>query len=190
MSFVTGGSPQWKHFFLATTMALVVAGGATAQQYTVAERGSKIEFTVTRGKDDKLRGWLNNLKGTIVFNPEQPEKASFDVTVNSSTAKTGDAVADYKVKTEAFLNPLKFPEIRIKSTSVKKDGGPVYVLNGELTLKGITKPVKIQFTALPSAGGYTFRGLLQLSRKLYNIGEKGDIDDNITVYLQVAAKRK
>ena len=163
-----------------------------AQQYIPVEKGSKIEFSVQRasGEKNKIKGWFSDIKGNINFEPGKPEQCVFDITLNSATAKTYDKTIEEKLKSNVFLDIGRFPVIHLKSAAVKKDSGPIYILYGNLTLKGITKQVKLQFMALPSGTGYIFRGLLQLKRLDYGIGPKGGIDDNVEVYIDIAANKK
>ena len=162
-----------------------------AQQLMPAPKGCKVDFKLSDGQT-MVRGSMNDLKGTIVFDPADLKKASFDVTVNPGSVHTGDKARDAGLSNEPYFNKLRYPVIRIRSDSVTTDkpGSIVYTLHGHLTMKGVTRPVNIQFMATPMGTGYVFRGSLQLSRLAYNVGEKGAIDDNVSVFLEVRANRK
>ncbi len=174
--------------------SLLFVTNASGQAYLPVDKGSKVEFTVGTGSKElpKIKGQLSGLAGTIVFDPTNLAKASFDITLNAATATSADKVADSKVKSEAYLNVGKYPQIRIKSRRVKQDrpGSIVYVLEGDLTLKGVTRPVSVQFTTSPRGNGLLFRGVLHLNRLTYGVGGKNDADALVAVFLEVLARKK
>ncbi len=167
-----------------------------AQQFVPVAKGSKVEFKLTSHKDgdEVVKGRLAGLKGKITFDPKTLNTASFDITIGSGSVNTGKAALDNTIKKESFFNAIKYPVIHFKSTSVTQDipGSIVYVLQGNLTIKGITKPAKIQFMATPTGDAYLFRGSLEMSRLAFNIGTNDDkLDDNVSVFIEVrTAKNK
>ncbi len=176
-------------------LSLFLPVSVSAQEYVPAAKGCKVAFTVTNHKDGEgtIRGTLSNLKGKIIFDPQHLNSALFDITVIAGSANTGAAERDKTLKKDTYFNPVKYPLISIKSTGVTQDrpGGVIYVMHGNLTIKGITKPVNIQFTATPSGSGYLFRGSFRLSRLAFNVGTKDDgVDDNVSIFIEVRANKK
>src|SRR5271156_5199133 len=162
-------------FLLLTCLSFNVI----AQSYVPSAKNSRVEFRIYAHKngDQLVKGLFTGIKGNIIFNPKQLEKSSFDLSVNAASISTASQERDKEIQSAHFLSAALFPEIKIKSVSITSDGSVVYILHGNLTIKGITKPVNIQFTATPDGNGYLFRGSFQVNRLLYNIGEKGDIDN-------------
>ena len=176
-------------------LSLLVPGSIYAQEYMPAAKGCKVAFTVTNHREGEamIRGTLSNLKGKIIFDPQHLNNAVFNITVSAGSASTGAAERDKTLKKDAYFNPAKYPLISIKSTSVTQDrpGGVIYVLHGNLTIKGVTKPVNIQFTATPSDSGYLFRGSCSISRFEFNVGTKDDgADDKVLIFIEVRANKK
>ena len=179
------------NLLLLLTLPLIAQG----QRYVPAARGSKVEFRVGYHKDgdEVVKGTFSNIKGDITFDPKQPAKASFDITVSAASVNTGLPERDKELKQGgAFFATQLFPVIRIKSTSVAADGasGIIYVLHGMLTIRDVTKPVKIQFTAIPSGTGYLFRGSFHINRLTWGLGQKGDIDDDVALYIEVMGVKR
>ena len=177
---------------LAIVLSLLLPEIVDAQIYVPEAQGCKVEFRVTNKKGEVIKGNLNNVKGKITFDPKQLSTASFDIGVGLGGIASGRSKIDVELKKENYFNPAKYPLIKIKSTSVTQDkpGGPVYILHGNLTIKGTTKPVNIQFMATPVGDGYLFRGTLQLSRAAFDVGSKGDgVEDNVSVFIEVRAKK-
>ena len=176
-------------------LSLLIPAGVRGQQYVPADKGCKAEFRIVKhtGGDHVVRGTLNNLKGKIIFDPKNLSAASFDMTIGVAGINTGKPDKDNELKKDTYFNLVKYPVIKIKSTSVTQDkpGGIIYILHGNLTMKGITKPVNIQFMVTPSGTGYLFRGTLELSRLVFNLGSKDDgFDDHVSVFIEVRANKK
>lgn len=178
----------------ATTM--LFAATTCCGQHFVPAKGSRAEFKVayhsSTGEKEAIKGAMKNFAGKITFDPKQLATASFDVTVSSSSAATGITGIDRDLHSEQYLSSKLYPQIRIVSTSVTADrpGSIFYQLKGNLSIKGITRPVTVQFTASPVAGGYIFRGTLRLSRQMYNLGSAGDVDHNVSVFIEIRTVKK
>ncbi len=167
---------------------------AVAQHFVPSVKGSKVEFRLTshRGEDELVKGTLGGLKGKITFDPKDLNTASFDISLSTGSVNTRMEARDKALKKEPFFNPPKYPLIHVRSTSVTQDrpGGIVYVLHGNLTMNGVTKPVNIQFMATPTGSAYLFRGSLEVSRLAFNIGTKEDkLDDMVSVFIEVRTEK-
>ena len=167
-----------KYSFLICALLIVVLVPCQlhAQQYAPDAKGCKANFKVIKKQGGEVvRGSLTHMSGQIVFDPAHAAGASFDI----------------KLKKLPYFNVAKYPAIKIKSTSVTQDkpGSIFYTLHGDLTINGITKPAKIQFTATPSGTGYIFRGALELSRQDFGLGNgSDDMGDNVSVFIEVHAE--
>ena len=174
--------------------ALLLQPQAHAQHYVPVESGSKIEFSVMNkevgGTPQKVKGTLNKISGNINFDPKHLDRSSFNITLNAASVNTHDAARDKDLKGFRFFDVLSFPSIRFVSTSVTQDrpGSIVYNVAGNLTIKGVTKPVKLQFTTTRTGKSYLFRGSMTINRLLFNVGEKGDIGEDVTVFIEVHTK--
>ena len=129
---------------LSIVALLALPENARAQHFAPVDKGSTIQFSIPYNKA-KLAGAFNHIKGKITFDPAHLEQASFDVTVDAMSLVTGDKDNDAQLKSSSFFNVAKFPSVHFKSTSVTQDrpGSIVFVVNGNLTIKGITKPITL-----------------------------------------------
>ena len=171
-------------------LSCCMGGAVWAQKAAAIAKGSKIEFRLrnhTEGVEEKITA--TNLKGTIIFDPKQLAKASFDITTDpQSTHGSDPKTVGPMVKGSLTAS---YPKMRIKSTSVTADGSVIYILHGNMTENGITKPVSIQFTALPSGNGYLFRGSFQVNRNQYSSDvQKDDYDDVISAFIEIKTATK
>ena len=99
---------------------------------------------------------FKGLKAVIAFDEEQPEKSKISATIDSNPIVEQNEALREGVKKPETLDVEKYPFISFESTSViKKDNG--YEATGNLTLKGITKEIKLPFTFVKEVfiGGFT-----------------------------------
>src|SRR5207253_9439821 len=75
------------------------------------------------------------------INPDNPEKSSIEVTINVASLSTNNPQRDNDLRSSYFLELDKYPTITFKSTRIERTGPDTFNLTGDLTIKGITKPV-------------------------------------------------
>jgi len=177
---------------LFVSLLLLLSTAANGQHYIPESQNSKVSFKVVNHMLVKstVQGTLSNLRGSITFNPADLPGSSFDVSVNAESIKTGIGMRDEHLKKEEFLSVSKFPAVHIASTRVEKGNVPgAYILYGNLTIKGISKAIRIPFTVTPINDGLLFKGNFALNRLDYTVGEKGKIEAQVNVDLSVSAKK-
>lgn len=155
-----------------------------------ADTGSKIHFVI-KNFGIKTGGDFSGLKGSIKFEPNNPAASSFDVTVNSSTINTDNNTRDGHLKKEEYFGVKKYPLIHMVSTKVQGTTVPGrYQFTGNLTIKGITRPITFQFTSMAKDGGYLFTSdIIPLNRRDYNVGGSSiSMADELKLSLSVLAK--
>jgi len=109
--------------------------------------------------------------------------------VDAKTVSTGISLrnSDLRNKVEWF-NTEKYPRIDFKSKKFEKTSG-VYKVQGDLTIKGITKPVEIPFTFTNKDGSGVFKGQFTIPRAEFNLGKPGgSVGSIITVMLTIPAQ--
>jgi len=158
-------------------------------QYKPVEQGSTLKFTIKNlgfGVDGSFTGF----DGMINFDPQNLAGSNFDVTINAATVNTDIKMRDESLRGDSYFDVKNYPRIRLSSAKVaatNKSG--VYLLTGQLTIKGKSLPVSFPFTASSSADGYIFKGSFKMKRKDFNIGGTNTISDDLEVMLNVLAKR-
>ena len=103
----------------------------------------------------KIHGQFKGLKANIEFDKTHPEASRISASIDINTIATGFFLKNSHAKDA--LDADKYPVIRFRSNSVTKNGNG-YKTDGNLTLKGVTKPVTIYFTFEDHDRGGTFRG--------------------------------
>ena len=90
-----------------------------------------------------VRGSFNKISGSINFDPANPAAASVEVVIDTtSMTSTGVEQRDQHLQSPDFLDVANFPTITFKSSKVEPyDNGSKAKITGDLTIKGVTKPV-------------------------------------------------
>jgi polyisoprenoid-binding protein YceI len=102
---------------------------------------STVSFTVKHLMISKVRGTFDGFSGTIVTS-EVPAENSVNATIDMATINTNQADRDGHLRTNDFFNIEEFPSATFVSSSVNIDGDDMTV-DGQLTLRGVTKPVTL-----------------------------------------------
>lgn len=89
---------------------------------------------------------FNKTTGTVVLDKAAKE-AKVDVTIDMKSIDTGFEMFDEHIQGEDFLDTAKFPTATFKSTKVVFEGDKPVSIEGDLTIKGITKPVTLEVTS-------------------------------------------
>ncbi len=108
---------------------------------------SAVAFSVKHLVVAKTRGRFTGFEGTIAID-DDPLKSSVDVTIQAASITTGDDKRDDHLRNADFLDVETFPTLTYKSTSVRHVKGGYFEVNGELTVVGLTKPVKLDLEYL------------------------------------------
>jgi polyisoprenoid-binding protein YceI len=88
----------------------------------------------------KTRGHFGSFSGTIHIG-ETPEDSSVEVTIDAATIDTGVEMRDNHLRSPDFLHVEEFPTISFRSTGIEVTGDDTFDLHGDLTIRGITRPV-------------------------------------------------
>ena len=92
------------------------------------------------------------------FDPAAPEKASIDVEIEPASIDTGIADRDNHLRSPDFFDAGKFPKLSFKSTKVVRTAAGKYAVSGNLTIRGVTRPVVLAVEGLDTAYRNPFSG--------------------------------
>jgi polyisoprenoid-binding protein YceI len=179
-----------KQLFFLLTALIFLSPEITAQRVlTPIDADSKVQFVI-KNFGIKTRGEFKGLKGTIKFLPANLTSSAFDVTVDASTINTDNNSRDEHLRQAEYFDATAFKTIRLTSTKIALSStAGRYYMYGNLTIKGVTKPVEFGFSATPKDGGYVFDGELKINRRDFGVGGSSvSMADKLTVSLSVLAK--
>jgi polyisoprenoid-binding protein YceI len=135
--------------------------GYVAGTWVIDPVHSQVEFTVRHLGVAKVRGRFDAFEGQIVT-AEDPLESSVTATIQTASVSTGNAQRDEHVHGDDFLAVESHPTMSFSSTGVRVDGDD-FILDGELTLRGVTKPVSLALEVNGFGTGFEGKPLIGLS---------------------------
>ncbi len=160
---------------------------AFAQLHPVAKE-STVQFSL-KNFGFKTGGSLGAPEGDIVFDPEDPAKSTFKVSIKTESVNTDNNSRDEHLREADYFDVKNYPYIRFVSQSVKagsKKGS--FTAMGTLTIKNKTKEIELPFTAVKNGSGYLFTGSFKMNRRDFDIGGSSTISNELTVDIKVMAR--
>lgn len=123
--------------------ALLISSAAAtfAQTWSVDKAHSRLGFNVTHLAIAELGGTFNSIDAKITSAKPDFSDAVVELTADINSINTDNEQRDGHLKSADFFDAAKFPTLTFKSTSFKKVSDKSYKVSGNLTLKGVTKPV-------------------------------------------------
>jgi polyisoprenoid-binding protein YceI len=181
-------------------MTAAVATDLSTGTWAIDPVHSSIGFSVRHLVVSKVRGNFETFSGAIVVAEDGTPSVSAEIAVDS--LNTGNEQRDGHVKSADFFDAQKYPTATFVSTGVRADGDG-YVLDGDFTLKGVTKPIQLvlEFNGVNPGMGQGqvagFEASLVLNRKDFGIDidmplETGGavVGDKVTITLDIEALKQ
>ena len=189
---------------LAPLALALVLGAASAradkETFVFDKPHTEIGFKV-RHFVSKVGGRFTKFEGTIVLDRAKPAESSVDLKIEATSIDTGNPNRDKHLNSADFFDTAKFPEITFKSTKVLPKGGDVYEVTGDLTMRGVTKPVTLSVTSNGFTGdgrggqkaGFDVTG--KIDRKDFGVSWNATVDqttmlsDDVDLLITVEANK-
>jgi polyisoprenoid-binding protein YceI len=152
---------------------MTLPAGLTPGIWTLDMSHSEIGFTVRHAGISKVRGRFREASAEARVR-ESLAESSLHATVQTASFDSGDANRDAHVKGADFFDVAEYPEMTFRATGVEGDGDD-YTLTGDLTIRGITKPVEleVEFTGVAvdpfGATRAGFSAETEISRKEFGL---------------------
>ena len=132
--------------FKALVLGLAVTSVATAAlakpvAYQIDPTHTATVFSWDHFGFSTPSGNFSNIQGTINVDEKQPEKSSVNVTIPLNSLNTNVKALDEHLMAADWFDAAKYPTITFKSTKVETQDKKNFKITGDLTVKGVTKPV-------------------------------------------------
>ena len=114
--------------------------------YTVDPAHTSIGFEIGHLGISNVQGRFIQKAGRLLVDPKNAGRSSVEFTVQTESVDTAVAPRDNHLRTPDFFDAAKYPEIKFRSTRIRK-AGKGYLAEGDLTIKAVTKKVSIPFKA-------------------------------------------
>ena len=134
-----------------TTASTTPSAETLSGKYVLDPAHSRIGFVARHAMVTKVRGSFNDFEGKGYFDAADPSRSHLEVTIKAASIDTRNADRDAHLRTNDFFDMETYPEIRFVSTAVEPIDEITYRVTGDLTIKGVTRPVTIDFEYTGSA---------------------------------------
>jgi polyisoprenoid-binding protein YceI len=176
---------------------------ALAADYSIDSAHSAAQFSVRHLMVSNVRGEFGKITGKVVYDEATPLATTVEASVDVSTVTTREPQRDTHLKSPDFFDVAKYPTFAFKSSSVKKTAQGLDV-TGDLTIRGVTKPVVLHVSGITMEIKDPF-GLLRrgatattvINRKDFGVSWNKGLDgggvvvgDEVTITLDIEVTRK
>jgi polyisoprenoid-binding protein YceI len=153
--------------------------GYVAGTWAIDPVHSEVSFTARHFGVSKVKGRFDKFEGTFVTG-EDPLASSVTATIDATSINTNQEQRDAHIRSADFFHVEEHPTFTFTSTGIKDEGGE-YLLEGDLTIRGVTKPVALKlevggFGPDPYGGtraGFTATG--EINRSEFGVSFNGPI---------------
>lgn len=179
--------------------ATLLGAGAQAAEYQIDTEGAHafIQFRIKHLGYSWLYGRFDDFSGSFFFDDKAPEKSSAEVKIDMASLDSNHAERDKHLRSKDFLNVAEFPTATFRSTAFEPLGDGKGKLSGELTLRGVTKPITIEVIEIGGGkdpwGGERqgFTGATEFSLKDFGIDyDLGPASQKVEMMLDVEGVKK
>jgi polyisoprenoid-binding protein YceI len=167
---------------LAMLCALALPRLGLAAHYAV-QPASTLGFTGTF-QGGEFHGSFDKWNASISYDPTNLAKSKFDVSVDMTSASTGDSDRDQALPGADFFNAMAYPTARFVTSGFRRITNQHVIAEGNLTLRGVSKPLNLDITFTPQAQGATLDATGTLNRLDYGVGG-GEYADTSVIGAQV-----
>jgi len=130
----------------AASMAASLSAHAAPETYVIDNTHTYARFAYSHFGYSTQESRFDSTKGKIVLD-RAAKTGSVDVTIDTKSVNTGYDTFNSHIQGADFLDTAKYPTITYKSTKFNFNGDTLASVDGNLTIKGVTKPVKLEVTS-------------------------------------------
>ncbi|MCL6533236.1 MAG: YceI family protein [Armatimonadetes bacterium] len=180
---------------LGSTLTPFYAQGIT---YRIDPVHSTVIFRVKHMNTAFVYGRFNRFSGTLVVDEKNPERSSVQFEIDLNSVDTGNSQRDDHLRSPDFFNTRQFPKATFKSTRVRKINNTTVEVQGNLTLRGVTKPLTVRVTFTGKGRnprgqeiiGFETTFTIKRSEFGINYGLNGGLSDEVRLTVSVEAIRQ
>ncbi len=121
----------------------LVASSALAASYDIDPDHSSVTFKVRHLAISSVDGQFADVQGSFLYDPANPSASKASATINATSINTRQTKRDDHLKSPDFLDVSKFPQIQFVSREIKEATPSSFKAVGDLTIRGVTKPVTL-----------------------------------------------
>ncbi len=149
--------------------AVVLALPAAAEEWKLDPAHSKLKFAID-AKMISAEGVFRTFAVKDDINEQALEQSKIEMTVDVASLDTNSTQRDNHLRSDAFFDVAKYPTAQIVVKFLRKVSEGNYEGDGEITIRGVTKPIKLPVKILLNEGGrLRFRGSVEINRMDFGV---------------------
>ncbi len=128
-------------------------------------------FTATHMMVTRVRGKFTEVGGELLLDEDDPSRSTATLTIRAASIDTGVAARDEHLRSADFFDVATYPEITFRSTRIERLGDGTYRVTGDLTIRGVTRPVNLEvqhlgfYRSMQGARRVGFSGATTINRE-------------------------
>lgn len=134
---------MFRRIAFALSMIAGLALSANAETFQIDRSHSSVGFSVSHLTVSRVKGNFSDFSGTIQYDSADVSKSSVEIEIKAYSVTTGNEGRDRHLKSPDFFAVDSFPGLTFKSTKVTKKTDKTFEIVGDLTMRGVTKPVTL-----------------------------------------------
>ena len=162
-----------------------------------------VEFAVRHMMIATVKGRFAEVEGTIVFDEASPAESRVEVSIPAASIDTKEPTRDAPLRSADFLDAETHPYLTFRSTRVESDGRGRFTAHGDLTIRGVTRPVTLEGEYLgTNTSPYGFRvagftAVTRINRSDFGLNWNAALEtggvlvaDEVKIVLEIEAVRQ
>ncbi len=178
----------------AATSVSATAVMAAPETYSIDGTHTYPSFSYSHFGLSTQQSRFNNTSGTLVIDKEA-KTAEVDISIDMTSVETGYATFNEHIQGADFFDTANHPTATFKSSTVRFDGDQPVALDGELTIKGVTRPVTLEIThfvqmkhPMLNKDAIGANAQTQVKRSEFNAGKYAPhVSDEVTISIALEA---
>ena len=187
---------------LAASLLALAPVLALAADWNIDPAHTQTSFAVKHLVVSTVRGEFGKTTGTVHLDDADLARSSVEATIDAATVSTRNPDRDAHLRSPDFFDVARYPTVTFRSTKVQKAAAGALEVSGDLTLRGVTRPVTLDVTISPEVKGMSgetrraFSATTRINRQDYGLRwskavEAGPVvGDEVTISIDVEAVRE
>ena len=146
-------------------------GAAARTNWTIDGSKSEVRFTVTKFGFEDVTGIFHESDGTIEYDPERPERSRIEWRIKVASVKTDATNRDRALQSPEYFDAARHPYLMFVSQSVRGLTGGRLEVSGQLTMRGVTRPLVTTVSVVTRGATPSFETAFEVNR--YDFGIAG-----------------
>ncbi|MFJ8107216.1 YceI family protein [Streptomyces sp. NPDC096132] len=171
--------------------------GELTGDYVLDTARTRIGFTARAALISRVRGWFEEFEGSAHLDGDAPARSTARLTIRAKSVQTRNRKRDDHLRGPDFLDGDGHPAVTFASTRVEQIDGTRFKVTGDLTVRGATRPVTVDFELTGAENDprgthrVAFTGRATISRGDWGVdGAAGMVGDKVTLEFDIAAVRR